>query len=120
MEGRYIRSLEAELLALLPGEATVADRLFIDRLIRVRLQLEGLENKIEAARAGNGTWTDRDVRFYSAAGNQYRLMMRELRFSPGKGPQPRGRGRPSAARALLQAAPDHPSLISLLADAARR
>src|SRR5215469_8297812 len=78
-EGRYIRALEAELLATLPGSPSVTDRLLIDRLIRLRLQLDELENKIEEARAGRGHWTDHDLRVYSAVGNQYRLTLKELR-----------------------------------------
>jgi hypothetical protein len=118
-EGRYIRALEAELIATLPGPISVTDRLLIDRLIRLRLQLDALENKIEEARAGRGKWTDHDIRVYSAVGNQYRLTLRELRTLPTNN-QPKKRGRPSAARLLVQAAAERPTLASMLAETTSR
>jgi hypothetical protein len=99
-EGRYIRALEAELTATIPGEIFITERLFIDRAIRLRLQCDAFEVKFNAAMHGNGSWTDRDIRAYNSLNNQYRLILGELRRASSEAKKGR-RGRPSSLTRLL-------------------
>jgi hypothetical protein len=71
-EGRFIRDMEAQLIAHVGGNPSFVQRLLFDRLIRVRLQLDALERKM-----GDG-WTDKDSRTYGALLNQFRLTAREI------------------------------------------
>jgi hypothetical protein len=71
--GRFIRRLEAELTAHCGGSTTITQRLLIDRVIRIRLQLDALDEKLSA-----GTWTPHDQRTYGGLLNAFRLHMREL------------------------------------------
>ena len=79
-EGRFIRNLEAELVAHVGGSPTIAQRLLVDRIIKVRLQLDALDDKLTS-----GDWTAHDQRTYGALLNAQRLCLREL----GLGPAPR-------------------------------
>src|SRR4030081_3311207 len=72
-EGRFIRNLEAELVAHVGGSPTIAQRLLVDRIIKVRLQLDALDNKLTS-----GDWTAHDQRTYGALLNAQRLCLREL------------------------------------------
>src|SRR3954452_3274407 len=72
-EGRFIRNLEAELTAHVGGSPTITQRLLIDRIIKVRLQLDALDDKLAAR-----DWTAHDQRTYGALLNAYRLTAREL------------------------------------------
>ena len=72
-EGRFIRHLEAELTAHVGGNPTIVQRLLIERLIKIRCQLDRLDEKL----AGGG-WTDHDSRTYGGLLNAYRLTAREL------------------------------------------
>jgi len=104
VEGRHARALEAELVATITGPISVTDRLLIDRLIRLRLHLDRLERKMDAAWDGKeGSWTEHDAWAYSAAGNQYRLTLHELRALPGE--KTRKRGRQPFASLLAEMAP---------------
>ena len=76
-EGRFIRVLEAQLVEHVGGQPNVAQRLLIDRIIRLRLQMEVLDQKL-----ASGTWTDHDRRTYSALLNASRLHIRELGLKP--------------------------------------
>jgi hypothetical protein len=100
-EGRYIRALQAELLAVVPGTPTVHERILVDRCIRLRLQLDAFEDKMSASLAGHGHWTEGDMRAYSAIGNQFRLTIRELRARPVPGAP---RTRKSVARQFVETA----------------
>jgi len=76
-EGRFIRQLEAQLVEHLGGKPSVAERLLIDRIIRMRLQMETLDQKL-----ASGAWTDHDRRTYAALLNASRLHIRELGLKP--------------------------------------
>lgn len=72
-EGRFVRDLEAQLVAHVGGRPTVTQRLLIDRLIKVRLQLDALDAKMAA-----GNWTSHDSRTHGGLQNAFRLCAREL------------------------------------------
>jgi hypothetical protein len=97
-EGRFIRAMQTELLAALNGEATIFERLLVDQAIRLKMRFDGLTEKLDAAGTSAATWTDHDVRTLSAIGNQYRLVLRELRLRPKARAS---RGRPATLDAFL-------------------
>lgn len=75
--GRFIRHLEAELAAHVGGQPSVTQRLLIDRMVKVRLQLDLLDGKL-----ASGEWTPHDSRTYGGLLNAYRLTARELGMQP--------------------------------------
>src|SRR5215831_5111776 len=72
--GRFIRALEAELTDYVGGNPDIAQRLTIDRVVKLRVQLDLFEEKLET-----GNWTDVDRRTYGALHNAFRLALRELK-----------------------------------------
>jgi hypothetical protein len=72
-EGRFVRHLEAELIRHLGGNPPITARLLIDRLIKIRLQLDLLDAKL-----AKGQWTAHDGRTYGGLLNAFRLTAREL------------------------------------------
>jgi hypothetical protein len=81
-EGRFILAMQAEMLAALNGEVTVYERLLVDQAIRLKMQFDGLTDKLDTAGTSCATWTDHDIRTLNAVSNQYRLVLRELRMRP--------------------------------------
>jgi hypothetical protein len=79
-EGRFIRDLERQLVDHVGGSPSVTQRLLIERIIKIKLQLDGLDDKLTS-----GDWTAHDQRTYGALLNAQRLCLREL----GLGPAPR-------------------------------
>jgi hypothetical protein len=79
-EGRFIRDLERQLIEHVGGSPLVTQRLLIERIIKIKLQLDGLDDKLTS-----GDWTAHDQRTYGALLNAQRLCLREL----GLGPAPR-------------------------------
>jgi hypothetical protein len=80
-----MRRLEAELLAHIGGAPTIGQRLLIERVCRMRLQLATFDEKVAA---GEG-WTAHDQRTLSGLANAYRLTIRELdkmKSDRGRGP----------------------------------
>jgi hypothetical protein len=76
-EGRFVRHLEAELIAHVGGNPTITQRLLIDRLIKIRLQLDALDRKM-----ADGEWTAHDGRTHGGLLNAFRLTARELGMKP--------------------------------------
>lgn len=72
-EGRFVRHLEAELVRHCGGAPSITQKLIIERIIRLRLQLDALDKKLAA-----GDWTPHDSRTYGGILNAYRLLAREL------------------------------------------
>jgi hypothetical protein len=72
-EGRFCRMLEAQLVQHVGGEPTFAERLLIDRAVRLRILLDLFDDKI-----ATGLMTSLDVRTCSGLGSQFRLILREL------------------------------------------
>jgi hypothetical protein len=72
--GRYLRKIEAELLAQIPGEATFAQKLLVRRIARGMLTLEEFDAKLSA---GN-SWTAVDAATMGGLQNSVRLNLREL------------------------------------------
>ena len=72
-DGRFIRHLEAELTQHVGGAPSITQRLLIDRIIKVRIQLDLLDAKL-----AGGTWTPHDSRTYGGLLNALRLTAREL------------------------------------------
>ena len=77
VEGRFIRHLERELLAHCGGSPSIVERLLIDRVIRIRLQLDALDGKL-----ATGSWTPHDARTFGGLQNAMRLCLRELGRKP--------------------------------------
>ena len=73
VEGRYVRELELELTKHLGGHLSIPQKLLVDRVIKLLLQLQAFDAKILA-----GQWTDLDRRTYGALLNHFRLALREL------------------------------------------
>ena len=71
--GRFIRDLEAQLVAHCGGSPTVPQRMLIDRMIKLRVQLDLLDEKV-----GGPGWTPHDARTYGGMLNAYRLCARDL------------------------------------------
>lgn len=72
-EGRFVRHLEAELTRHVGGNPSITQRLLIDRLIKVRIQLDMLDTRL-----ATGKWTPHDQRTHGGLLNAYRLCCREL------------------------------------------
>ena len=82
--GRFIRHLEAELVAHVGGCPTITQRLLIERLIKTHVQLDLLDEKL-----GRGDWTANDSRTYGGLQNAMRLTTRELGLRPAnEAPEP--------------------------------
>jgi hypothetical protein len=82
--GKLARDLGAELIEHIGGSPTVTQRLLIERTIKMNLQLDALDAKLE-----RGQWTANDQRTYGAMNNAVRLALRELE---GMRPKKRARG----------------------------
>lgn len=76
-QGRLVRRLEGELLAHLGHEPSIAERLLIDQIVKLRLLLDALGEKMM-----NGSFTDLDRRCFGAAHNAMRLALREIGLKP--------------------------------------
>jgi hypothetical protein len=76
-EGRFIRDLENQLVEHVGGAPSITQRLLIERIIKIRLQLDGLDEKLSA-----GDWTPHDSRTYGGLLNALRLTARELGLKP--------------------------------------
>ena len=78
-EGKFLRRIEAELVAQVGGSPSFAQSLLIRRAARSMLQLELLDAKMAA-----GTWTGHDSRTQGGLNNAVRLALRELGIKPAK------------------------------------
>jgi len=87
-QGRFIRHLEAELIVHVCGSPTIVQRMLIDRTIKIRLQLDALDEKLSA-----GDWSAHDQRTYGALLNAQHLCLREL-------------GPPGTVRRRLESTPE--------------
>jgi hypothetical protein len=72
--GRYLRKIEAELLAQIQGEPSFAQKLLVRRIARGMLSLEEFDHKLSA---GN-SWTAVDAATMGGIQNSVRLNLREL------------------------------------------
>lgn len=72
--GRLVRDLTALLVEHLGGEPTISQKLLIERVVRLKLQLDSFDLRIERGE----TWTDLDRRTYSGLVNSYSRQLREL------------------------------------------
>jgi hypothetical protein len=72
--GKWIRRLEAELIAHLGHPPSIVEQLLIERLVRVRLQLESFDQRI----ANGELLSPHDGRVYGALMNSLRLTCREI------------------------------------------
>jgi hypothetical protein len=83
--GRYLRDLEAQLIAHCGGSPSITQKLLIERVIRTTVQLNKLDEKLEAS---DGNWTDHDSRTHGGLINRQRLLLRELGVKPASAPGP--------------------------------
>lgn len=81
--GRFIRDMEKQLIDHVGGKPTVTQRLLIERIIKVRLQLDLLDDKLTS-----GEWTPHDSRTYGGLLNAYRLLAREIGIEAASAAQP--------------------------------
>jgi hypothetical protein len=72
-EGRFLRKVEAEIVAQLGGTASFIQMSLIRRAARTMLQLELLDKKFSS-----GTWTQLDGHVQGGLANNLRLVFREL------------------------------------------
>jgi hypothetical protein len=72
-QGRFVRALEAELVEHFGGRPSIAERLLIDRAVRLRVMLDMFDEKI-----ASGNFTPHDQRTYGGLSSQFRLVLREL------------------------------------------
>jgi hypothetical protein len=72
-EGRYIRKVEVEILALLGGTASFIKMSMIRRAAKTMLQLELLDRKFSS-----GTWTQMDGHVQGGLANNLTRLFREL------------------------------------------
>src|SRR5215472_18429055 len=70
---RLVRQLEAQLFEHLGGDPTVPQRLLIERVCKMKLQLDALEDKLS-----EGHWSPHDQRTYSGLNNAFRLALTTL------------------------------------------
>jgi hypothetical protein len=75
--GRYVRALEAELVAHCGGSPTATQRHLIKDAILLRLQIDGLAEKQRT-----GPWTSHDTVTFSGALRNHRSVLRDLGLSP--------------------------------------
>ena len=71
--GRFVRDLEKQLIEHVGGNPSITQRLLIERMIKVRIQLDLLDEKL-----ASGEWTAHDSRTYGGLLNAYRLTAREI------------------------------------------
>jgi hypothetical protein len=81
--GRLARDLEAQLVAHVGGNPSVTQRLLIERIVKIKLQLDAFDTKL-----ATGTWQAHDQRTFNALLNAHRLACRELGMAPAPAPQP--------------------------------
>ena len=85
LPGRLARDLGAELAEYIGGNPTIAQRLLIERIIKMKMQLDAFDAKLE-----KGPWTAHDTRTYGGINNAYRLTLRELDSTRPKNSRQRG------------------------------
>jgi hypothetical protein len=73
-EGRYIKTVSAQLTEHIGGSPSAAQRMLIARLARVMLRLELFDEKMAAGKP----FTDLDGRIYNSLLNSFRLLLREV------------------------------------------
>jgi len=76
-QGRLVRRLEGELLAHIGHEPSIAERLLVDQIVKLRLLLDALGERMM-----DGTFSDLDRRCFGAAHNAIRLALREIGLKP--------------------------------------
>lgn len=82
-DGRLARHMELELVRHLGGNVSFVQKLLIERLIKIRLQLDSLDDKLT-----RGEWTPHDSRTYGGLMNAFRLTAREIGLKPAAVPPP--------------------------------
>jgi hypothetical protein len=70
---RLVRQLEGQLIEHLGGNPTVPQKLLIERVCKMKLQLDALEEKL-----AEGHWSPHDQRTYSGLNNAFRLALTTL------------------------------------------
>jgi hypothetical protein len=84
-EGRFARHLEAELIAHVGGNPSFVQKLLIEQMVKIRMQLDLLEERL-----AEGNWTPHDSRTYGGLLNAYRLTARDLGLRPAAAAEPPG------------------------------
>lgn len=92
--GRFVRDLEAQLIAHCGRSPSITQKLLIQRVIKTTMQLNALDEKMQGE-----NWTDHDSRTHGGLINRQRLLLRDLGL---KGAAERG---PSLAEHLSRKYP---------------
>jgi hypothetical protein len=80
--GRLARDLEAQLVRHVGGQPSITQRLLIERIVKIKLQLDAFDTKL-----ASGEWTPHDQRTFNALLNANRLACRELGLHAAAPPQ---------------------------------
>ena len=104
-----MRHMEAELIKHIGGKPNFMQRLLIERIVKIRMQLDIFEEKLARGEA----WTPHDGRTYGALHNAIRLTAREigLTATAAKGVSMPG----ASSRQLWRVGPSQPDLEERLA-----
>jgi hypothetical protein len=83
-EGRFLKTIERDLIGQVGGSPSVGQQLLIRRIARAMLMLEILDLKL----ANNDNWNQCDAATQGGLNNNVRLCLRELgiKAAPGKKP----------------------------------
>jgi hypothetical protein len=76
-EAKFIRAVEAQLVAHIGGAPNIAQKLLIRRVSRALLRLELLDTKMTQC-----DWTDHDAHLHGGLNSTVRLGLRELGITP--------------------------------------
>jgi hypothetical protein len=71
--GRFMRDMETQLAAQCGGKPSLTEKLLIEQLVRVRVQLGLFTEKL-----ARGAWTDLDMRTYSGMLHSFRQLCNQL------------------------------------------
>jgi hypothetical protein len=82
-EGRFCRDLEKQLIDHIGGSPSIAQRLLIDRIVKIRLQLDMLDQKLLSP-----AFTDLDRRVFGALQHSFRLCLQQLGMKSIPPPEP--------------------------------
>lgn len=94
--GRFMRDMEKQLVDHVGGKPTLPQRLLIDRMVKVRVQLDLLDDKL-----ASGEWTPHDSRTYGGLLNAFRLLAREIGIKDGDAAPKTRRARMDAVYAKI-------------------
>ena len=103
-----MRHMEAELIKHLGGNPTFPQRLLVERMVKIRMQLDLFEEKL-----ARGSWTPHNARTYGALHNAIRLTAREIGLTAAPTRTPLVSVSPKSHRQLSRVGPAGPLQTAL-------